>query len=63
MTVLRGDLAVNQSKALIRIFKQMKDFIVQSQNILSNPELVKLSLQTAENTKQIAQTMKDVVCV
>ncbi len=60
MTVLRGDLAVNQSKALIRIFKQMKDFIVQSQNILSNPELVKLSLQTAENTKQIAQTMKDV---
>lgn len=26
MTVLRGDLAVQQSKALIRIFKQMKDF-------------------------------------
>lgn len=26
MTVLRGDLATAQSKALIRIFKQMKDF-------------------------------------
>ena len=60
MTVLRGDLAVSQSKALIRIFKQMKDFILQSQNILSSPELVKLSLQTAENTKQIEQTKKDV---
>ncbi len=60
MTVLRGDLAVSQSKALIRIFKQMKDIIIQSQNILSSPELVKLSLQTAENTRQIAQTKKDV---
>ena len=60
MTVLRGDLAVSQSKALIRIFKQMKDFILQSQNILSSPDLVKLSLQTAENTKYIAQTKKDV---
>lgn len=60
MTVLRGELAVNQSKALIRIFKQMKDFIVQSQNVLSSPELVKLSLQTADNTKQIEQTQKDI---
>lgn len=60
MTVLRGDLAVSQSKALIRIFKQMKDIIIQSQNILSSPELVKLSLQTTENTRQIAQTKKDV---
>ena len=53
MTVLRGELAIQQSKALIRIFKQMKDIIVQSQNILSSPELVKLSLQTTENTKEI----------
>ena len=60
MTVLRGDLAVRQSKALIRIFKQMKDFILQRQKILSSPELIKLSLQTTENTKQIAQTKKDV---
>ena len=31
MTVLRGELAVKQSKALIRMFKQMKDFIVENQ--------------------------------
>jgi len=28
MTVLKGDLAVRQSMALIRLFKQMKDYIV-----------------------------------
>lgn len=60
MTVLRGELAVKQSKALVRIFKQMKDFILQSQNVLSNPELSKLSLQTAENTKQISDNAKDI---
>ena len=60
MTVLRGNLATQQSKALIRIFKQMKDFIVQSQNILSSPELVKLSLQTTENTKDILDIKKTI---
>ena len=28
MTVLKGDLAVKQSKILIRTFKQMKDYII-----------------------------------
>ena len=30
MTVLRGDLAVKQSKALIRLFKLMKDYIIKT---------------------------------
>ena len=30
MTVLRGDLAVKQSKALIRLFKRMKDYIIEN---------------------------------
>lgn len=60
MTVLRGELAVKQSKALVRIFKQMKDFILQSQNILSGPELTKLSLQTSDNTKQISDNTKEI---
>ena len=30
MTVLKGELAVKQSKALIRTFKQMKDYIVEN---------------------------------
>lgn len=30
MTVLRGELAVRQSKDLIRMFKQMKDFLIKN---------------------------------
>ncbi len=40
MTVLRGELAVKQSKALIRMFKQMKDFITQNQDFISPNDLV-----------------------
>ena len=29
MTVLKGELATRQSKALIRIFKEMKDYFIQ----------------------------------
>ena len=32
MTVLRGELAIRQSRALIRTFKQMKDFIIENQD-------------------------------
>ncbi|MGP1441882.1 MAG: ORF6N domain-containing protein, partial [Anaerovoracaceae bacterium] len=32
MTVLRGELAIKQNKALIRMFKQMKDFIIENQD-------------------------------
>ena len=61
MTVLKGELAVKQSKALVRIFKQMKDFIVQSQNVLSSPELLKLSIQTNQNTKDIQEIKQNIV--
>ena len=33
MTVLRGELAVKQSKALIRTFRAMKDYIVENRSI------------------------------
>ena len=36
MTVLKGDLATKQSLALVRAFKQMKDFIIESNNLLLN---------------------------
>ena len=40
MTVLRGEPAVKQSKALIRMFKQMKDFITENQDFISPKDLV-----------------------
>ena len=61
MAVLKGDLAVTQSKKLIKLFKQMKDFIIQRQNILSEPELVKLSMQTHSNTEEIQRIKQQMV--
>lgn len=52
MTVLRGELAVKQSKALIRIFKQMKDFIVENQDFISSKELIQIAIQTNQNTNE-----------
>ena len=60
MTVLRGELAVKQSKALIRMFKQMKDFIVENRDFLSSKEMAQLSLQTSQNTNDIMQHSKEI---
>ena len=55
MTVLRGELAIRQSRALIRTFKQMKDFIIENQDFISSKELVQIAVQTNQNTKDIAE--------
>lgn len=58
MTVLKGDLATKQSKALIRIFKQMKDYIVDNQPLLGQREYLQLSLQTTQNTQDLLDLRK-----
>ena len=35
MTVLKGDLAVKQSRTLIRMFKPMKDYLIENQPLLT----------------------------
>ena len=55
MTVLRGELAVKQSKALIRMFKQMKDFIIENQDFIGSKEFVQIAIQTNQNTNDIAR--------
>lgn len=55
MTVLKGQLAVKQSKALIRLFKQMKDFVVENRDFISSKELAQIALQTNQNIKDIAE--------
>ena len=60
MTVLRGELAVKQSKALIRMFKQMKDFIIENQDFISSKEMTQLLLQTSQNTNDIMQHSKEI---
>ena len=54
MTVLKGDLATKQSLALIRAFKQMKDYIVENKDILSTNETIKLTNLVNEHSNKIA---------
>lgn len=61
MTVLKGELAIAQSKSLIRIFKEMKDFIIENRSLLDGTELAKLSIQTAKNTADIAEIKENMV--
>ena len=60
MTVLKGEIAVDQSKKLIRLFKQMKDFIVQLNDMLPAAEVKALSIQTQRNTEDIRQIKQQV---
>ena len=55
MTVLKGELATKQSKALVRLFKQMKDYIVDNQQMINQRDFLRLSLQTAENAQSIIE--------
>lgn len=55
MTVLRGELAIQQSIALIRLFQEMKNYIVQSNNLISMNEVLKLSRQVNENAIAIEE--------
>ena len=61
MTVLKGELAIKQSKALIRTFKQMKDFIVENQDFIGSKELVQIAIQTNQNTNDIKQNSKEIL--
>ncbi len=49
MTVLRGELAIKQSRALIRTFKQMKDYIIENQDLIGEREYLQLSMQISQN--------------
>ena len=59
MTVLRGDVAIRQSRALIRVFKAMKDYIVQNQPLIDQHNYLRLSLQMTEMQKEISTVRQD----
>jgi len=56
MTVLHGDLAVKQSRALVMAFKAMKDYIADTRGLVTQRDLLRLSMQTTENTEAIPVT-------
>ena len=55
MTVLRGELATAQSKALIRIFKGMKDYISENRALVGTDDIAQLAIQTSGNTAALAK--------
>ena len=61
MTVLKGDLATKQSKALIRIFKEMKDYIINLNESFKNNDVLKLSLQVNQNINEIREIREEMV--
>ena len=61
MTVLKGDLAIRQSMALIRLFKQMKDYIVaENHQLLGTAGIAQIAAQAAQNTHEIAAVSAEV---
>lgn len=60
MTVLKGDLAVSQSRKLVKMFKRMKEYITRSEPIL-NTSIKLLAIQTEENTKAIKRMESNMV--
>jgi len=54
MTVLKGDLAIKQSLALVRAFKQMKDYIVENKGLLTTNETIKLTNLVNNHSKRLA---------
>ena len=60
MTVLKGEQATAQSKALIRLFKQMKDYIAAENAPNTSAGMVALATQTSQNTRDIAEIVTDV---
>lgn len=59
MTVLKGELATRQSKALVRTFKKMKDYIISNQNLIGQREMMQLCMQTADNKIEISKLRMD----
>ena len=49
MTVLHGDLAIKQSRALVKTFKKMKDYILENRDLIGQREMLQLSMETASN--------------
>ena len=59
MTVLRGELAVKQSRALIRAFQTMKNNIIENRSMIGQHEYLQLSLQVNENKTETSQIKRE----
>ena len=61
MTVLRGDLATRQSKALIRTFRAMKDYIVENRSLIGQHDYLRLSMQVSDTQQTVHAIQEQIV--
>ncbi|MCQ2082187.1 MAG: ORF6N domain-containing protein [Lachnospiraceae bacterium] len=59
MTVLRGKLAIKQSRALVSTFKKLKDYILENRDLIGQREVLQLSMETANNKHAIIKINHD----
>ena len=58
MTVLKGDLAIVQSKTLVRLFKSMKDYLIENQPLLTQKNYFALVDKVEKNTRKIESILR-----
>ena len=61
MTVLRGELAIKQSRALVKTFKKMKDYILENRDLIGQREILQLSMEMANNRIEIHKINSDMI--
>ncbi|MBO4531970.1 MAG: ORF6N domain-containing protein [Paludibacteraceae bacterium] len=61
MTVLKGDLAIVQSKTLVRLFKSMKDYLIENQPLLTQKNYFALVDKVEKNTHKIEAIQESMV--
>ena len=61
MTVLKGDLAVKQSRALVRLFKSMKDYLIENQPLLTQKNYFALVDKVEKNSREIKEIRDNMV--
>lgn len=58
MTVLKGEIAVKQSKTLIRLFKNMKDYLIENNSLLTQKDYLNLFKLINYNSDRITTITK-----
>ncbi|WP_034443369.1 ORF6N domain-containing protein [Butyrivibrio sp. AE2032] len=61
MTVLKGELAVEQSRKLVWLFKKMKDHIIENKTMISGQNLLTIAAMTEEHSQAIKRIESEMV--
>ena len=61
MTVLKGELAIKQSRTLVRLFKSMKDYLIENQPLLTQKNYFTLVDKVEKNTQKIEAMQESMV--